>query len=497
MMPAFSIVLPTWNRRQYICIAIDSVLAQTYQNFELIIADDGSTDGTLELLKTRYEQQIKSGKIKCLQLQHVGVCNARNAALATSKNEWIAYVDSDNIMRKEFLGTFAYMIQHNQCCKNFYCKLQAINSNAIVGKPFSLEELMHKNFIDLGAYVHHRSLYEQYGGFDTNMTRFVDWDMITTHCQHSTPIFVDVVLLDYNDAKDFARITTSTNYEKNMRIYYDKHALVSTTTILLAYNQEDTIRACIEGILMQVGRFRHNIVLMDDCSTDKTFEIIQQYANHPNVKVIKSKQNIGQAKMLQQAIQLSQTDYISIVEGDDLWIDPTNLSQKINMLQTQQDCSMVFSKIRIYDVRKLNSTFTLKAQQKLQKKLSEQDLIDDYNVNPIGNWSCCLFRTEIMKQLPVILFDSQKGLVSEVAVSFYCAQHGKLAFIDKQLTLYKIHTFGVWSGANNSQRLDLMLNARKQCYEVCSDQAKSKLAKMIESIERRIEDEKNRISMHS
>lgn len=497
-MPSFSIILATYNRKYCLSNAIDSVLSQTYQKFELIIADDGSTDSTADLIKTKYAKQIENGKINYLQLKHEGVCKARNSALAAAKNDWIAYIDSDNAMRKEFLGTFAYMIQHNPQCKHFYCKFQTMNNRLVVGRKFSFKDLTTANFIDLGAYVHSKKLVEEYGGFDTHLTRLVDWDMITMYCQDSEPMFIDIVLLDYNDSRDIVRITTSTNYEKNMRLYYNKHALVSTTTVLLAYNQEDTIRACIEGILMQVGRFKHQIILMDDHSTDKTFEIMQQYENYANVKVMQSDQNVGQAKMLQRAIQLAQTDYISIVEGDDLWIDPTNLSQKINILQKQQDCSMVFSKLRCYDVRNFNDTFSLKLQQKLQNKLSENDLLDiDDIANSIVNWSCCLFKTAILKHLPNKFFNNQKKLVSEIAVGFHCVQYGKLAFINKQLTLYKIHDFGVWSGANSAQKLQLMLNARKQCYDVCSKQAKSKLDKIIKNIEQRIKNAKNCTSMYS
>ena len=111
--PSFSIILPTYNRVHCICNAINSVLKQTYPKFELIIIDDGSTDGTDKTLSQRYAEQHKSGKIIYKRIQKSGVCKARNEGLRLAKNDWIAYVDSDNTVSPYFLGVFAKEILKN------------------------------------------------------------------------------------------------------------------------------------------------------------------------------------------------------------------------------------------------------------------------------------------------------------------------------------------------------------------------------------------------
>ena len=90
-MPRVSVVIPTHNRAHWLAHAIDSVLAQTFPDYELIVVDDGSTDGTLDLLN-RYERSLR-----VLSLPHnQGVSAARNWGIQNSDSQWVAFLDSDD-----------------------------------------------------------------------------------------------------------------------------------------------------------------------------------------------------------------------------------------------------------------------------------------------------------------------------------------------------------------------------------------------------------------
>ncbi|MFV0422308.1 glycosyltransferase family 2 protein [Oleidesulfovibrio sp.] len=90
--PFFSVIIPTYNRRQFLCDAIDSVLEQTFVDFELIVADDGSTDGTYEMICSSYDDP----RLRILRLQNSGASAARNAAMQESCGRWLAFLDSDD-----------------------------------------------------------------------------------------------------------------------------------------------------------------------------------------------------------------------------------------------------------------------------------------------------------------------------------------------------------------------------------------------------------------
>ena len=85
-----SIIIPTYNRKLFLMHAIDSVLNQTYQNLELIIIDDGSSDKSIEYIKKKYPN------IKIYKQLNKGVSSARNKGIKISSNNWIAFLDSDD-----------------------------------------------------------------------------------------------------------------------------------------------------------------------------------------------------------------------------------------------------------------------------------------------------------------------------------------------------------------------------------------------------------------
>jgi len=96
-MPKVSVIIPTYNRENYICNAIDSVLNQTYRDFEIIISDDGSTDNTKKVLK-KYNNSIKY-----YYQDNGGEASARNFGIKLASGEYIAFLDSDDIWLEQKL----------------------------------------------------------------------------------------------------------------------------------------------------------------------------------------------------------------------------------------------------------------------------------------------------------------------------------------------------------------------------------------------------------
>ena len=106
-----SIIMPSWNTAEYIGQSIKSVIAQTYENWELIIVDDCSTDSTDDVVS----QYIKDTRIKYYKNDvNLGAALTRNRAMKLAQGEWIAFLDSDDLWKKDKLQRqIDFMIQHN------------------------------------------------------------------------------------------------------------------------------------------------------------------------------------------------------------------------------------------------------------------------------------------------------------------------------------------------------------------------------------------------
>ena len=94
--PLVSVVIPTFNRAHYVADAIDSCLAQTYGNLEIIVVDDGSTDGTEDALRENY-----GDRIRLLAQDNQGPGIARNRGIAAARGEYIHFLDADDRLHHE------------------------------------------------------------------------------------------------------------------------------------------------------------------------------------------------------------------------------------------------------------------------------------------------------------------------------------------------------------------------------------------------------------
>jgi hypothetical protein len=106
-MPLVSIIIPTYNRERFVTKAIDSVLKQSYGKFEIIVVDDGSTDDTREAVKAYAD------KIVYIYQDNSGVSAARNTGIKHARGEWLAFLDSDDEWRSDYLYTQMNNVNNN------------------------------------------------------------------------------------------------------------------------------------------------------------------------------------------------------------------------------------------------------------------------------------------------------------------------------------------------------------------------------------------------
>ncbi len=226
--PFFSVILPTWNRYSSLPLAIESALSQSYQNFELLVIDDGSDDATKRMLEFTYARQLDANKIRYFYIPHSGVSVARNRGLLEARGDWIAYLDSDNQWKKRHLEYVCDMIR-KRGAKITYGKIKvfdlAENVSYLLGREFDHSSLQQSNYIDLNAFAHEKECAFHVGLFDARLTRLVDWDFILRCTQLFPPSFIDEIVCYYYILPNLRSITRSESYDRNYAILKEKKIL--------------------------------------------------------------------------------------------------------------------------------------------------------------------------------------------------------------------------------------------------------------------------------
>ncbi|MEJ5260238.1 MAG: glycosyltransferase family A protein [Anaerohalosphaeraceae bacterium] len=105
-MPKVSVIIPAYNRRMLLREAVESVCRQTFRDFEILVIDDGSTDGTAQEISS-----IKDGRIRYFWKENGGVSSARNLGLRKAEGEYIAFLDSDDLYMPDYLETMVSSLE--------------------------------------------------------------------------------------------------------------------------------------------------------------------------------------------------------------------------------------------------------------------------------------------------------------------------------------------------------------------------------------------------
>ena len=191
--PRVSVIIPTFDRGGFLEEAVDSVLAQTFTDFELVVVDDGSTDDTRERL------QRFGRRVTCVHQPNRGVSAARNTGVARSSGDLIALLDSDDLWRPAKLARqVAFFEDHPeaQICQTeeiWIRRGQRVNPRKRHRKPsgWIFEPSLALCLVSPSAVMMRRGLLEAAGGFDESLPACEDYDLWLRISRHSPIHLID------------------------------------------------------------------------------------------------------------------------------------------------------------------------------------------------------------------------------------------------------------------------------------------------------------------
>jgi glycosyltransferase involved in cell wall biosynthesis len=175
-----SLIITVYNRSSYLTQAIESVLSQTREDFELLIWDDGSTDDSLAIARC-YEEKDK--RVRVVAGSHQGFTKTLCDAVASTTGTYLGWIDSDDLLAPEALAETAAVLDNQPNVGMVYTDYLVIDEAGSVkglGKrcqiPYSKDRLL-LDFMTFHFRLMRRSLYEQVGGVDSEFKAAQDYDL--------------------------------------------------------------------------------------------------------------------------------------------------------------------------------------------------------------------------------------------------------------------------------------------------------------------------------
>lgn len=177
----FSIVIPLYNKELSIESTIQSVLNQTYQNYEIIVVNDGSNDSSAKVV-----QSIRDTRVRMIHQENQGVSAARNRGITEANNDWIAFLDGDDLWEKNHLEEIVRMMAAFPIDKVYVTSFEYSDKRKVFGHSRSdsiykienyFKEALKEALIWTSIIVIHRDCFKKVGYFNTDLNRGEDTDL--------------------------------------------------------------------------------------------------------------------------------------------------------------------------------------------------------------------------------------------------------------------------------------------------------------------------------
>ncbi len=215
-MPKVSVIIPAYNAAKFICQTLDCVLSQTYRDFEVVVVDDGSTDDTVDVLKTYGD------RIRWTVQKHQGQAYAINCGIGMARGEYLAYFDSDDMMSPTKLEVQADFLDAHPEVDVVYTDMYVTSpqGETTLKKYAPLDPfcLLQDSCISRITIMHRRACLEKVGPFDGTITGSDDWDMWVRMSECCNMAYIDQGLSEY------VLRSESTSYRRANGLDHCRHA---------------------------------------------------------------------------------------------------------------------------------------------------------------------------------------------------------------------------------------------------------------------------------
>lgn len=200
----------------------------------------------------------------------------------------------------------------------------------------------------------------------------------------------------------------------------------------ITYNHEKVIANAIEGFLMQKTNFKYEILIGEDCSTDKTRVVIEEYIRKfpSKIRMITSEGNIGFMENIKRLYQNSKGRYIAVCEGDDYWIDPLKLQKQVGYMEAHKECTFCFHNAEKVDAMGKRTNIVMLSNKK-NKKIFNAGEMALFGFIPTASH---IYRKECLQNPPEWYMKSSVG---DLPLLLIATSKGYAYYFDEVMSHYR------------------------------------------------------------
>ena len=211
---------------------------------------------------------------------------------------------------------------------------------------------------------------------------------------------------------------------------------------MITYNHEPFIIRAIDSVLMQKTKFEYEIVVGDDCSTDKTQRILEGYKNkYPDIiRLILNGKNIGSALNYQNTFLSCAGYYVALLEGDDYWIDPLKLQKQVDEFELHPDCTICGHLTKIENRKgEYRGTF---GPSPIFHGVKNIYKVEDVIRGLFIHTSAVMVKNHTISQFPAWFKDC---ITSDFIIQILHASRGDICFLRDTMSVYNVNPASIWS----------------------------------------------------
>lgn len=386
--PMVSVIIPTYNRPELLRTAITSVLRQEFQDFQIIVVNDGA-----ESVEAVVSDLNRDGRITLVTHdRNRGLAASRNTGLRHAVGKYVCYLDDDDRFLPDHLGTLVARLEAGDC-KVAYTDAWRVHMRVDGGRavevdrdrPYSHEfnphQLLINNYMPVLCVMHERVCLDEVGGFDESLFVHEDWDLwirLATcypfaHITKTTAEFTwrtDGTTMSSQSREAFAR-TAEIIYRKyapyaaphpqivqqqrerlqDLRREAEAHREATVkqyecSIIIPVWNKVDLTKQCLVALAEVTEETSYEVIVVDNGSTDGTAELLNSLSG--DVQIIRNRENLGFAKACNQGADAAKGTYLVFLNNDTIplqgWL--TALSDEV---KADQGIAVVGSKLLYRD----------------------------------------------------------------------------------------------------------------------------------------------------